>query len=87
MRVRLTPRQGEILEIMARHRDTDEGELVYERGAGYLGLSPVAGRTVFALLRICAISPEQGSKVGEFERYRINETGRSYVNPGGKKRP
>jgi hypothetical protein len=74
---------------MARHRDDDEGELVYERGVGYLGLSPVAGRTVFALLRLCAISLETGSVIGECERYRINETGEAYLRGGhhGTHRP
>jgi hypothetical protein len=84
--VRLTLRQREILETMARHPFDDEGELVYETGVGYLGDDRVSPRTVFALLRICAISLERDSKVGGFERYRINETGRSYVDPGWEKR-
>ena len=84
--MRLTTRQREILEIMARHQDDDEGELVYERGVAYLGDDRVAARTVFALLRICAISLERDSEVGGFERYRINETGQSYVDPGREKR-
>lgn len=70
----LTRRQHEILCTMAAHPDDDEGELVYERGKGFLGDDPVAARTVFALLRLCAISLE-GGEVGGFERYRINETG------------
>lgn len=71
----LTARQREILERMADHRDDDGGELVYERGVAYLGLERTSGNIVFALQRLMAISMEQDSKVGQFERYRINETG------------
>lgn len=74
----LTRRQREILEIMAAHPDEDAGELVYERGRGFLGDEPVAARTVFSLLRLMAISLESGEP-GGFERYRINETGRLYI--------
>ena len=75
---RLTPRQREILTQMAAHPDDDEGELVYERGRGFLGNDPVAARTVFALLRLCAIKLD-GGEVGGFERYRINETGQALL--------
>lgn len=71
----LTKRQREILTIM---RDQDE-ELVYERGVGYIFESPVAARTVFALLRLCAISLQSDSEPGGFERYRINGTGRKLL--------
>ena len=74
----LTKRQREILAQMAAHSDDDDGELVYERGRGFLGNDPVAARTVFALLRLCAISLE-GGEVGGFERYRINETGQALL--------
>ena len=75
----LTKRQREVLEIMDKLVDDEAGELVYERGRGYIGLEPVAGRTVFALLRLCAIGLEDGSEVGRFERYTINETGRKLL--------
>jgi len=71
----LTKRQLEVLRIM---RDEDE-ELVYERGIGYVGYSPVAARTVFALLRAMALHAEHGSEPGSFERYTINETGRNLL--------
>ena len=64
---------------MDKHVDDEDGELVYERGSGYIGLEPVAARTVFALLRLCAISVEDGSEPGRFERYTINETGRKLL--------
>ncbi len=80
----LIRRQLEILEIMAYHEDDDKGELVYERGRGYLGDAPVAARTVFALLRLCAISLQTNSVVGGFERYRINETGRAILGEAGR---
>lgn len=48
----ITRRQREVLEKM---RDGEE-ELVYERGEGWVGLEKVAPRTVFALLRLAAIS-------------------------------
>jgi hypothetical protein len=60
-------------------RDEDE-DLVYERGSGYVGdTCVVSGRTLFALLRHCAISEEIGSEVGGFERYSINSTGRELL--------
>jgi hypothetical protein len=64
---------------MARHPDDDEGELVYERGSAYLGDVPVAPRTVFALIRLCAISEQPFGPIGSVERYRINETGREIL--------
>ncbi len=86
----LTRRQAEVLRIMAADPDGDDGELVYERGEGWIGLDRVAPRTVFALLRACAISLDGGGTGGDgcLERYRINETGRPLigaeleVNPG-----
>lgn len=78
----LSPRQREVLAIMAAHPDDDEGELVYERGKAWLGDDRIAACTVFALLRACAISLESG-KVGGVERYRINETGRELLKPEG----
>ena len=71
----LTKRQIDVLRIMAAQNE----ELVYEHGQGYVGNSPVSSRTVFALLRVCAIrhdpcsaSPESGG----LEIYTINEVGR-----------
>jgi hypothetical protein len=78
----LTRRQCEVLEIMAADPDGDDGELVYESGAGgWIGLDRVAPRTVFALIRACAISLEGGGLGGDgsVERYRINETGRQLI--------
>lgn len=70
----ITKRQLEILTVMRDRADDEFGELVYERGRGYVGFTTVAARTVFALLRLCAISACQcGTGI---ERYRINETGR-----------
>ena len=67
----LTKRQIEILRLM---RDQDE-ELIYERGQGYVDVERVSGRTVFGLLRACAIRADSFNKVGGCERYSINETG------------
>lgn len=75
MEATLSKRQRQVLQVMADHRDEDAGELVYERGCGFLEDEPVAARTVFALLRLCAISLEGDSRVGGLERYRINTTG------------
>lgn len=77
----LTRRQREVLQVMAADPDGDDGELVYERGEAWLGLDRVAPRTVFALLRACAISLEGDSMGGDgrLERYRINETGRRLI--------
>ena len=70
----LTPRQREILTLMADHKDTDDGELVYEAGTAYVGLECTNGKLVLGLLRLCAIHLDEGEP-GGFERYSINETG------------
>lgn len=51
------------------------GDLVYERGSAWVGYEQTSTRTVFALLRVCAIRMESGSEVGRLGRYLINETG------------
>jgi hypothetical protein len=62
---------------------SDDAELVYAAragGGGFLGSEPVARRTVFALVRLCAVSLDQFSTAGEgLERYTINETGRKLL--------
>ena len=73
-----TKRQLEILRMMRDAEDSEDGELVYERGRGYVGTDPVAARTVLALLRLCAISADQFNK-GDLERYTINETGKELL--------
>jgi hypothetical protein len=73
---KLTKRQAEVLRVMF----DDEEELVYERGLGYVGTSRVAARTLFGLLRACAVNLEPGCKFGRFERYTINGTGRELLN-------
>lgn len=85
--VKLTKRQAEILTAM---RDApagdDEGELVYERGMGYLGTRRVSATTVMAFLRYCAISPDSTTEVGGVERYHINGTGRQLLDAHEKGR-
>lgn len=77
----LTKRQREILTQMAEHPDDNDGEIAYERGSAYLGDTPIAPRTVFALIRLMAISEEGQSQVGKgVERYRINDTGRALID-------
>ena len=73
----LTKRQIEILKIMYDNEDTDDGEIIYEKGIGYLGLERIAPRTIFALLRLCCISLDQYS--GNIERYHINGTGEEFL--------
>jgi len=72
----LTKRQVEVLRTMRRFGDSEDAELVYERGAGcgWLGLDRVAPRTIYALLRLCAISGDASSD-GKVASYIINETG------------
>ena len=74
----LTSRQREILIQMRDAEESYYGELVYEHGCAYLGWTRVAPRTVFALLRLCAISADPYSS-GAFGRYHINDTGRSLI--------
>lgn len=83
----LSPRQREILRLMEERGDDEDGELVYERGRGFLGDDPVAARTVFRLVRLMAVSLATDSRVGEFERYRINETGRRLWRKRASRRP
>ena len=74
----LTKRQVQILTIMRDNADSDDGELVYEPGAGaYLGYMPVTTHTVNAFLRMMAIRKEDFE--GKLERYTINETGRKLL--------
>lgn len=73
----LTKRQIEILKIMYDNENTDDGEIVYEKGIGYLGLERIAPRTVFALLRVCCISLDQYG--GGVEHYHINGTGKDFL--------
>ena len=75
----LTKRQRYVLTLMATPSFEDD-ELVYERGRGYIGVESVSSRTVFALLRLRAISLT-GGEVRSFKRYRINETGRALLGP------
>jgi Fe2+ or Zn2+ uptake regulation protein len=82
---RLTARQLAVLRLMAAAEDREDfegAELVYERGVAYLCDERIAARTVFALLRACAIRGV-GSEPGGLERYAINETGRALI-AGGK---
>jgi hypothetical protein len=69
----LTPRQITVLRLVAAGRD-----LVCESGSAYVGTERTAPRTIYALLRVCAISLEDGGK-GSFERYRINGTGKEIL--------
>lgn len=81
----LTKRQLWVLDKLANGTE-DEQELVYERGRGYVDLEPIAGRTVLALVRACAISLDSSSQVGVFERYTINSTGRQLLESRKNKR-
>ena len=74
----LTTRQMWILKTMRDNANTDDGELVYECGVGYLGLERIAPRTVFALLRLCVISADSFNS-GGVEKYHINDTGKKLL--------
>jgi hypothetical protein len=66
----LTLRQIQILHKMSKGKD-----LVMEGTKAFCGYESTSPKTVLALLRACAISPELGSEVGRYEQYAINETG------------
>ena len=75
----MTRRQRQVLERLAKGE-----ELVYERGVGYVGddcEDPVSGRTVYALLRLCAIkhAAYSDTRPGGFERFEITGTGRDLL--------
>jgi len=78
---RLTRRQAEILTKM---RDAPEGsddsELVCDGGRTvWLGYDRVSKATLFALLRLCAISGDGLAASDDIERYHINGTGRAVL--------
>lgn len=76
----LTKREVEILTRMRdAPEDADEAELVLDGRVAWLGVEHVAPRTVFKLLRLCAISADQFNKSGGVERFTINETGRGLL--------
>jgi hypothetical protein len=74
----LTKRQLEILKIMRDNADNEDGEIIYERGLGYIGLERIAPRTLFGLLRLAAISADSFQS-GDVERYHINGTGKQLL--------
>lgn len=73
----LTKRQREVLEWL---RDNEEDTLIYERGGhGYIAESPVSGRTVYALLRLCAIKKDWGGDGDRIDHFQITGTGRQLL--------
>lgn len=66
------------LRVLRRMRDEDE-EILSDRGRAVLGYDPVSQSVIMALLRACAISMDQYSKVGKIERYHINGTGKDLL--------
>lgn len=82
----LTKRQRAVLCMMAdahRREDWSKAEFVYENGEGYVGLERVSERTLFALIRACAITRELGDR-DAFEVWTINETGPALVDSWAK---
>ena len=77
----LTKRQIEILKIMHDNENTDDGEIVYDKGIGYLRLERISPRTIFALLRLCCVSLDQYG--GGMEHYHINDTGKDFLRMEG----
>lgn len=79
--MKLTQGQRDVLQQMNSEDSEDDynTELVYENGTCYLGDNHIDSRILFGLLRLCAISLDPYSKVGQLERYHINETGRNLL--------
>jgi len=76
----LTHRQLEVLKIMADNEEDDyEGTIAYECGTAYIGDTRIAARTVFALIRACAISETFSCGGKLVEHYSINETGKEIL--------
>lgn len=71
--MRLTNRQREILQYLIDNPDED---IMLEGTKAYYGTEITSVGTIYALLRICAISQDGYSDL----RYNINETGRNLVN-------
>lgn len=80
--ITLSKSQRSVLETMLDKRDDWEGELVYSQRQCYLGYDRVDSRIFFNLLRRMAISMDSYSRVGDFEIYRINETGINLLEKG-----
>lgn len=78
---RLTRRQAEILTRMRDAPEgSDESELVCDGGRTvWLGYDRVSKATLFALLRLCAISGDGLAASNDIERYHINGTGRAIL--------
>lgn len=82
----LTKRQLEVLQIMADNEHDDyEGAIIYDCACRrrrcrkvYIGDTCIAVRTIFALLRACAISKSQWES-HDIEYYYINETGKNIL--------
>lgn len=71
----LTPRQADVLRRMAKGDD-----IIYDKGRGYVGHSPLSGRTLFSFLRMipCPIKRISHDSDG-CEVYIINQYGRQWV--------
>ena len=78
---RLTRRQAVILTKMRDAPEgSDESELVCDGGRTmWLDLDRVSKATLFALLRLCAISGDGLAASNDIERYHINGTGRAIL--------
>jgi len=78
---RLTRRQAEILTRMRDAPEgSDESELVCDGGRTvWLRYDRVSKATLFALLRLCAISGDGLAASNDIERYHLNGTGRAIL--------
>lgn len=77
----LTPKAVTLLKALADPSSGDyDSELVYERGAGWWsGSEEVSGQLTQQLILLCLISMEPDSRIGEFERWAINEEGHALL--------
>ena len=77
----LTKRQREVLTIMRDKAGSEAGEIVYEKGEGYLGNRRISSKTIFSLIRLTALRA-CGDQNGGLERYRIGQTGIELLKKG-----
>jgi hypothetical protein len=80
MKQKLSPAQISALTLLSE----EDAELTYEKGAAgwWIGLDKISGVVANVLIRHCLVSMDQYSRVGEFERWTLNETGREALKTG-----
>lgn len=75
------PMEAGLVRFLKRILESEDQEVVYERGAGWwVGEDRTTGRWPRLALTLALVSPTQDTHVGHgLERYEVNEEGRKLV--------